>query len=156
MRRRRAEKREVIPDPKYNSEVLSKFINMVMIKGKKSVAESIVYRTLELLAQKTGNKNPLEVFEKGLENARPLLEVRPRRIGGATYQVPMEVERPRGNFMAMMWIRDFARAKSGKSMEEKLANELMDAFNRTGQAVKKREDAHKMAEANKAFSHYRW
>lgn len=156
MRRRRAEKREILPDPKYNNQVLSKFINMVMIQGKKSTAEAIVYGALEILAEKTGNKNPIEVFEKAIDSARPLLEVRPRRMGGATYQVPMEVERNRGNFMAMMWIRDFARAKKGKPMQEKLAGEILDAFNRTGNAVKKREEAHKMAEANKAFSHYRW
>ena len=107
MRRRRAERRKVTPDPKYKSELLAKFVNMVMRKGKKSVAEKIVYGALETLSQKTGNKNPIEVFQKAIDNARPLLEVRPRRIGGATYQVPMEVERNRGNFMAMMWIRDF-------------------------------------------------
>ena len=129
---------------------------MVMIKGKKSVAESIVYGTLDILSKQSGDKNSLEIFEKAIDNARPLLEVRPRRIGGATYQVPMEVERVRGNFMAMKWIRDFARSKKGKPMQEKLANEVKDAYNRTGQAVKKREDAHRMAEANKAFSHYRW
>jgi len=156
MRRRRAEKREILPDPKYNSLLLARFINMVMKKGKKSVAESIVYGALDLLAKKTGEKNPIDVFQKAVDNARPLLEVRPRRIGGATYQVPMEVERNRGNFMSMMWIRDFARTKKGKPMEEKLAGELLDAYNRTGGAVKKREDTHRMAEANKAFSHYRW
>lgn len=156
MRRRRAEKRVILPDPKYNNLLLSRFINMVMRKGKKSQAESIVYGALDLLKEKTGGKNALEVFEKGMENARPLLEVRPRRIGGATYQVPMEVPRQRGNFMAMMWIRDFARSKKGKPMAQKLADELMDAYNKTGGAIKKREDTHKMAEANKAFSHYRW
>ena len=156
MRRRRAQKREVLPDPKYNSLVVSRFINMIMIKGKRSVAESVVYGALDTLAQKTGNKNSLEVFEKAIDNARPLLEVRPRRIGGATYQVPMEVERNRGNFMAMRWIRDFARGKKGKPMKVKLADELLDAFNKTGSAIKKREDTHRMAEANKAFSHYRW
>ncbi len=156
MRRRRAQKREVVPDPKYNSALLSKFINMVMKQGKRSTAETIVYGALDIIGKKTGSKNPLEVFEKAIDNARPLLEVRPRRIGGATYQVPMEVEINRGNFMAMMWIRDFARAKKGKPMGEKLAGELLEAYNRSGTAVKKREDTHKMAEANKAFSHYRW
>ncbi|MBN1353235.1 MAG: 30S ribosomal protein S7 [Candidatus Omnitrophica bacterium] len=156
MRRRRAKKRTILADPKYNSLLLSKFINMIMIKGKKSVAESIVYGALDLISQKTGNKNPLEVFEKAIDNARPLLEVRPRRIGGATYQVPIEVERSRGNFRAMMWVRDFALSKKGKPMKIKLADEIMDAFNKTGAAMKKREDVHKMAEANKAFSHYRW
>lgn len=156
MRRRRAEKREILPDPKYNNMVLSKFINMVMIQGRKSTAEAIVYGALDILAEKTGSKNAIEVFEKAIDSARPLLEVRPRRMGGATYQVPMEVERSRGNFMAMMWIRDFARKKKGKPMQEKLAGEILDAYNKTGNAVKKREEAHKMAEANKAFSHYRW
>ena len=156
MRRRRAEKREILPDPKYNNMVLSKFINMVMIQGRKSTAEAIVYGALDILAEKTGSKNAIEVFEKAIDSARPLLEVRPRRMGGATYQVPMEVERSRGNFMAMMWIRDFARKKKGKPMQEKLAGEILDAYNKTGNAVKKREEAHKMAEANKAYSHYRW
>ena len=156
MRRRRAEKRKIQPDPKYNSLLLSKFINMVMKKGKKSVAESIVYGAIDIISKKTPDKNPVEVFEKAIDNVRPLLEVMPRRIGGATYQVPMEVERPRGNFTSMMWIRDFARAKKGKSMKEKLADGLVEAYNNTGPAMKKREDTHKMAEANKAFSHYRW
>ena len=156
MRRRRAQKRQILPDPKHKSLVLSKFINMVMIQGKKSTAESIVYGALDLVSKKVGNKNALEVFDKALDNARPLLEVRPRRIGGATYQVPMEVDRARGNFMAMMWIRDYARAKKGKPMQIKLADELADAYNKTGLALKKREETHKMAEANKAFSHYRW
>ena len=156
MRRRRADKRKILPDPKYKSLLLSKFINMVMVKGKKSCAETIVYGALEAISKKTGNKNALEVFEKAIDNARPLLEVRPRRIGGATYQVPIEVDRNRGNFMAMMWIRDFARSKKGKAMGEKLSDELVEAFNKAGGAVKKREDTHRMAEANKAFSHYRW
>ena len=156
MRRRRAQRREILPDPKYNSLLLSKFMNMVMVKGKKSTAESIVYGALDIISKKTGNKNPLEVFEKSIDNARPLLEVKPRRIGGATYQIPIEVHPNRGNFVAMKWIRDFARSKKGKPMKEKLANEIMEAFNKSGGAVKKREDTHRMAEANKAFSHYRW
>ena len=156
MRRRTPDKREILPDPKYNSLLLARFINMVMKMGKKSVAESIVYGALDLLGKKTGAKNPIDVFQKAIDNARPLLEVRPRRIGGATYQVPMEVEKNRGNFMSMMWIRDFARAKKGKSMQEKLADELLEAYNKTGGAIKKREDTHRMAESNKAFSHYRW
>ena len=156
MRRRRAEKRDIIPDPKYNSALVARFINMVMKKGKKSTAEAIVYAALEAVAKKAGSNNPLDAFQKAIDNARPLLEVSPRRIGGATYQVPMEVERNRGNFMAMMWIRDFARAKKGKPMEERLVDELLEAYNKTGSAIKKREDTHKMAEANKAFSHYRW
>ena len=156
MRRRRAEKRKIEREPKYNSLLLSKFINMIMKKGKKSVAESIVYGAIDIILEKTGNKNPIEFFEKAIDNVRPLLEVMPRRLGGATYQVPMEVERSRGNFKAMMWIRDFARSKKGKSMKEKLADGIMEAYNNTGPAVKKKEDTHRMAEANKAFSHYRW
>ena len=156
MRRRRAAKREILPDPKYNNELVSKFINMIMTCGKRSVAESIVYGAMDILTKKTGSENPAEAFQKAVDNARPMLEVRPRRIGGATYQVPMEVDGNRGNFIAMKWIRDFARAKKGKPMREKLADELADAHNKTGGAVKKKEDTHRMAEANKAFSHYRW
>jgi small subunit ribosomal protein S7 len=156
MRRRRAQKREVLPDPKYNNVLLSKFINMLMKQGKRSKAESIVYGAIDIIAKKTGSDNPLDVFHKAIDNTRPLLEVRPRRIGGATYQVPLEVERNRGNFMAMMWIRDYAHAKKGKPMKVKLADELFESYNKTGSAIKKREDTHRMAEANKAFSHYKW
>jgi small subunit ribosomal protein S7 len=156
MRRRRAKKRQVYPDPKYNSKILAKFINMVMIQGKKSIAEKIVYKCLDIVKKKTEQDNPLDVFQKAMDNVRPLLEVKPRRVGGATYQVPIEVKPDRGTAIAMMWIRDFARNKKGKTMEEKLADELADAFNNTGSAMKKREDTHKMAEANKAFSHFRW
>ncbi len=155
MRRRRAEKREVSADPKYNSVLVTKFINVVMKAGKKSKAESIVYSAFDILAEKTGKK-PLEVFEKALNNARPLVEVKPRRVGGATYQVPIEVPKHRSMAIVFRWIRDLARQRAGKPMEEKLAEELLDAYNGTGAAVKKREDTHKMAEANKAFSHYRW
>jgi small subunit ribosomal protein S7 len=155
MRRRRADKREVVPDPKYKSAVVSRFINIVMIQGKKSKAEKIVYRCFEVLAEKTG-KPALEAFQKALDNARPLLEIKPRRIGGATYQVPVEVRQERGISIAMRWLRNFARTKKGKPMETKLADELLDAFKGEGSAVKKREDTHKMAEANKAFAHYRW
>jgi len=155
MRRRRAEKREVIPDPKYKSAVVSRFINIIMERGKKSVAEHIVYKCLDILAQKTG-KPALEVFQKALDNVRPLLEIKPRRIGGATYQVPIDVKPERGISIGMRWIRNFARAKKGKPMEIKLADEMMDAYNKQGSAIKKREDTHKMAEANKAFAHYRW
>jgi len=155
MRRRRAEKRQVIPDPKYKSQVVSRFINVVMKEGKKSVAERIVYKSFDILAEKTG-KTPLEAFQKALENVRPLLEIKPRRIGGATYQVPIEVRSDRGLSIGMRWIRNFARAKKGKPMEIKLADELVDAFKGEGSAMKKREDTHKMAEANKAFAHYRW
>jgi small subunit ribosomal protein S7 len=154
MRRRRAEKRVVIPDPKYKSPLVSRFINVVMKEGKKSVAEKIVYKSFEILSQKTG-KPPLEAFQKALDNVRPLLEIKPRRIGGATYQVPIEVRPDRGLSIAMRWVRNFARAKKGKPMQIKLSDELFDAFKGEGLA-KKREDTHKMAEANKAFAHYRW
>ena len=155
MRRRRAEKREVIPDPKYRNITVSRFINVIMTQGKKSKAEGIVYGALGILAQKTG-KPAVEVFQKALDNARPLLEIKPRRIGGATYQVPIDVKSERGMSIAMRWIRNFARVKKGKPMEIKLADELLEAYNGQGSAVKKREDTHKMAEANKAFAHYRW
>jgi len=155
MRRRRALKREILPDPKYNSTLLTKFMNVLMVAGKKSKSESVVYKSLDIIGEKSGKK-PLEVFEKAINNVRPLLEVRPRRVGGATYQVPVEVNERRSVALAFRWIKDLARARSGKTMREKLAAELMDAYNGTGAAVKKREDTHKMAEANKAFSHYRW
>jgi len=156
VRRRRAEKRKVTPDPKYNSVIVTKFVNMLMTKGKKSKAERIVYRCFNLLCERTKIEDPLEVFKKAIENTRPLLEVKPRRVGGATYQVPIEVRPDRGNAIALMWIRNFARSKKGKPMEVKLADELMEAYKGQGAAVKKREDTHKMAEANKAFAHYRW
>ena len=155
MRRRRAEKRTVIPDPKYKNATVSRFINVIMKEGKKAVAERIVYRCFDIMAEKTG-KPPMEVFQKAMDNARPLLEIKPRRIGGATYQVPIEVRPERGASIAMRWIRNFARTKKGKPMEIKLADELLDAYKGEGSAVKKREDTHKMAEANKAFAHYRW
>jgi len=155
MRRRRAEKREVLPDPKYKNVMVSRFINTVMTQGKKSKAEGIVYGAFEILAQKTG-KPAIEVFQKALDNARPLLEIKPRRIGGATYQVPIDVKPERGVSIVMRWIRNFARTKKGKPMEIKLADELLEAYNNQGSAVKKRDDTHKMAEANKAFAHYRW
>jgi small subunit ribosomal protein S7 len=156
MRRRRAEKRDVLPDPKYNSKLISRFINVVMKKGKRSIAERIIYNAIDIVSNKTGNKNPLEVVQKAIDNARPLLEIKPRRVGGATYQVPIEVKVDRGTSIAMRWIRDFARQKKGKSMEEKLADEIIDTYKGQGSAMKKREDMHKMAEANKAFAHYRW
>lgn len=155
MRRRRAEKRQVIPDPKYKNVTVARFINIMMTRGKKAVAEKIVYKCFDILAEKTG-KGSLEVFQKALDNARPLLEVKPRRIGGATYQIPIEVKAERGMSIAMRWIRNFARGKKGKPMEIKLADEILDAFKGEGGAIKKREDTHKMAEANKAFAHYRW
>jgi small subunit ribosomal protein S7 len=155
MRRRRAEKRVVVADPKHNSVIVTKFINIIMSAGKRSKAEKIVYSAMDIVAEKTGKK-PIEIFEKALNNVRPLVEVKARRVGGATYQVPIEVPQARSLALAFRWIRDFARNRAGKPMEEKLADELLDAYNGTGSAVKKREDTHKMAEANKAFSHYRW
>jgi len=156
MRRRRADKRDVLPDPKFSNKVIAKFINMIMIKGKKSTSEQILYRALDIVSEKTGNKNSIEVLQKAFDNIRPLLEVKPRRVGGATYQVPVEVKNDRGVSIAMRWIRDFARQKKGKAMDEKLADEIMEAFKGQGSAMKKREDMHKMAESNKAFAHYRW
>jgi small subunit ribosomal protein S7 len=150
-----APKRQILPDGKYNSKVLARFINKVMLCGKKSTAENITYAAFEMIAEKTG-RDPMDVFSQALSNAMPLVEVRPRRVGGATYQVPMEVRPDRRQAMAMRWLIGFARNRPGRSMEEKLANELMDASNNAGATIKKREDTHKMAEANKAFAHYRW
>lgn len=155
MRRRRAEKRTVLPDPKYKSVLVSKFVNTVMIKGKKSRAEEIVYGAFDILSEQL-KKDPIEVLDKAMNNARPLLELKPRRIGGATYQVPIEVKKARGTEIALRWLRDFARNRKGKPMREKLAAELLDAYKNEGAAIKKREDTHKMAEANKAFAHLRW
>jgi len=156
MRRRRADKRDVISDPKYNSKLVTRFVNVIMAKGKKSIAEQILYNALDIVTKKLNNDNALEVLQKAIDNARPLLEIKPRRVGGATYQVPIEVKSDRGTSIAMRWVRDFARQKKGKPMEEKLADEIMDAFKAQGSAIKKREDMHRMAEANKAFAHYRW
>jgi small subunit ribosomal protein S7 len=150
-----APKRQILPDPKYNSKILSRFINKVMLAGKKSTAEQVTYGALDIIAEKTG-RDPYEVFQAALSNAMPLVEVRPRRVGGATYQVPMEVRPDRRQAMAMRWLIGYARARGGRSFEEKLAGELLDASNNTGATIKKREDTHKMAEANKAFAHYRW
>jgi len=149
------EKRKVAPDPKYNSEVVAKFINCLMKDGKKSIARSIFYEALDIIAKRT-KKDPLEVFNKALENTKPLMEVRSRRVGGATYQVPIEVRPSRAQALAIRWLINYARARSGKSMAEKLAAELLDAYNNRGGAIKKKEDTHRMAEANKAFAHYRW
>lgn len=155
MRRRRAAKRKILPDAIYRSALVAKLINMLMLQGKKSLAEKIVYSSLDTLKEKTG-QDPLEVLKKALDNARPLLETKSRRVGGATYQVPIEVRPERGVILAMRWFRDAARARKGEPMVKKLSGEIMDAFNKTGSAIKKREDVHKMAEANRAFSHYRW
>ncbi|MXP67876.1 30S ribosomal protein S7 [Pantoea sp. Aalb] len=154
-RRRVIAQRKILPDPKFRSELLTKFINILMISGKKSIAESIVYSALESLSQRSG-KSELEAFELALENVRPTVEVKSRRVGGSTYQVPIEVRPVRRNALAMRWIVETARKRSDKSMALRLANELADAVANKGTAVKKREDVHRMAEANKAFAHYRW
>lgn len=154
-RRRVAAKREVLPDPKFGSPLLAKFVNHVMESGKKSVAERIVYGALDIVKEKL-NKDPLEVFEQAMENIAPMVEVKARRVGGATYQVPVEVRPSRRNALAMRWMVEYARNRGEKSMRQRLAGEMMDASQGKGAAVKKREDVHRMAEANKAFSHYRF
>ncbi|MBT6276713.1 MAG: 30S ribosomal protein S7 [Chromatiales bacterium] len=154
-RRRLIPKRQILPDPKYGDETLAKFINMVMLSGKKSVAEQIVYGALAHVAGKATDE-PLEIFGRALDNVRPLVEVKSRRVGGATYQVPVEVRPTRRNALAMRWLVDAARKRGEKSMDLRLANEFLEAADNRGSAVKKREDTHRMAEANKAFSHYRW
>ncbi|MCD6545204.1 MAG: 30S ribosomal protein S7 [Thermotogae bacterium] len=155
MRRRRAEKRLVQPDPLYNDTLVSKFINMIMWDGKKSKAQKIVYDAFERIRERL-NKDPLEVFKQAVENARPVLEVRPRRVGGATYQVPIEVQEPRRTSLALRWIVAAARSKRGRPMYLRVADELIDAYENKGIAIKKKEDTHRMAEANRAFAHYRW
>jgi small subunit ribosomal protein S7 len=154
-RRHRAERREINPDPKYGDVVLSKFINCLMYDGKKSVAERIVYEALDRIAEKT-RQDPLQVFHQALDNVKPQVEVRSRRVGGATYQVPVEVRPERRQTLAIRWLIHAARARNEYTMVERLSGELMDAANNRGAAVKKREDTHRMAEANRAFSHYRW
>ena len=154
-RRRVAEKREVLPDPKYNSKIVSKFMTAIMQSGKKSTAEGICYGAFEIIKTKTGN-DPLKVFKTALENVKPLVEVKPRRVGGATYQVPVEIRPQRRMALASRWLISYSRGRSEKTMRERLAGELMDAFNNTGSSIKKKEDPHRMAEANKAFAHYRW
>ena len=154
-RRRVAAKRSVLPDPKFGSETVAKFVNMVMLSGKKSVAENIVYGALKAAVEK-GKGEPIELLTKALDNVRPMVEVKSRRVGGATYQVPVEVRAERRTTLAMRWLVDAARKRSEKSMERRLAGELLDASENKGTAVKKREDTHRMAEANKAFAHYRW
>ena len=154
-RRRVAEKREILPDPKYHDKVLAKFVNMIMRSGKKSVAERIVYGALGQVSEKA-KSDSLEVFNKALENVRPVVEVKSRRVGGATYQIPVEVRQDRSITLAMRWLVDAAKNRSEKNMGLRLAGELLDASENRGTAIKKREDTHKMAEANKAFSHFRW
>jgi small subunit ribosomal protein S7 len=154
-RRRAAEKREILPDPKYGDVLLTKFTNGMMLAGKKSVAERIVYGALDVIESRT-KQDPLKVFHEAIENVRPVLEVRSRRVGGATYQVPIEVRALRRQSLAIRWVVTLSRKRSENTMIERLAGELLDAANNRGAAVKKREDTHRMAEANKAFSHYRW
>ena len=154
-RRHSAEKREVLPDPKYGDLVVTKFTNGLMLDGKKSAAERIVYGAFDSIEQKTG-QDPLKLFHEAIDNVKPAVEVRSRRVGGATYQVPVEVRSTRRQTLAIRWIVDLARKRSENTMTERLSGELLDAANNRGSAVKKREDTHRMAEANKAFSHYRW
>jgi small subunit ribosomal protein S7 len=154
-RRREVPKRVILPDPKFEDLLVAKFVNNVMVDGKKSTAEQIVYGAFDLVSERTGN-DPLEVFKTAMENVRPILEVKSRRVGGSTYQVPVEVSPSRRTALAMRWLVTYAKARSEKTMRERLAGEFLDAFNNRGAAVKKREDTHRMAEANKAFAHYRW
>ncbi|MFH1453362.1 MAG: 30S ribosomal protein S7 [Armatimonadota bacterium] len=154
-RKGRTPKREVLPDPVYNDMQIAKFINKLMWKGKKSTAESIFYNSLEIIREKT-KKDPISVFHQALDNVMPVIEVRPRRVGGATYQVPVEVRPDRRESLGMRWIIGYSRARAGNTMQEKLAGELIDASTGAGSSIKKKEDTHKMAEANKAFAHYRW
>ena len=155
MRKRRAIKREILADPIYNSKVIAKLINIIMIDGKKGTAQTIVYDAFEQIKEKTG-KDPIEVFNACLENIKPQLEVKSRRVGGSNYQVPIEVTPARAQALALKWLTTYSRERNGRSMADNLANEIIDASNETGAAVKKREDTHRMAEANKAFAHYRW
>ena len=155
MRKRRAVKRDVLPDPIYNSKVITKLVNSIMLDGKKGVAQTILYKSFDLIKEKTGS-DPMEVFNKAMENITPELEVKSRRVGGATYQVPVEVSPARAQALAIRWLTKYSRERGGKGMAENLANEIIDASNGTGATVKKREDTHRMAEANKAFAHYRW
>ena len=154
-RRRVVAKREVLPDPKFGNSTLAKFMNHVMISGKKSVAESIVYGALDLVEERT-KRDPIEVFDEALENIAPMVEVKSRRVGGATYQVPVEVRAERAQALAIRWLIESSRKRGENTMVDRLSSELLDAANNRGNAVKKREDTHKMAEANRAFSHYRW
>ena len=155
-RRRKADKRDIIPDPKFNDRVLSRFINIVMYGGKKSTAEKIVYQALDIASAKLKSKNSLDLFKTALNNVKPGIEVRSRRVGGATYQVPVEVKSKRAQALAIRWLVESARKRKDKHMADKIFNELYDAYEKKGAAVKKREDVHKMAESNKAFAHFRW
>jgi small subunit ribosomal protein S7 len=155
MRRKKADKREVLPDPKFNSILVTKFINSLMHEGKRSVAEHIFYKAVEVIGQRTG-KEGLGIFQKAIENVKPLLQVKSRRVGGANYQVPVEVSSERRQALAIRWLITYARERGEKTMSDKLASELIAASNNEGNAIKKKEDTHKMAEANKAFAHFRW
>ncbi len=155
MRKRRAEKRDVLADPLYNSKVVTKLVNSIMLDGKKGTAQKIIYEAFDIIKEKTG-KDAMEVYTAAMENIKPVLEVKSRRVGGSNYQVPIEVSEDRKQTLALRWLTKYARLRNGKGMAENLANELIDASNGTGGSVKKREDVHKMAEANKAFAHYRW
>ena len=155
MRKRRATKRDVLADPMYNSKLVTKLINRIMLDGKKGTAQRILYDAFDIISEKTG-KEPMEVFEAAMENIKPALEVKSRRVGGANYQVPIEVKADRSQALALRWLVNYARLRGGHSMAENLANEIIDASEGTGAAVKKREDTHRMAEANKAFAHYKW
>ncbi|MCX5718618.1 MAG: 30S ribosomal protein S7 [Nitrospirae bacterium] len=154
-RRRLVEKKDILPDPKYNSKLVSKFISVIMKDGKKATVEKVFYNALDIMKKKT-ESDPIKVFKTAMENVKPLVEVKPRRVGGATYQVPVEIKPQRRTALAIRWIIKYSRDRSEKTMQEKLAGELLDAFNNTGSSIKKKEDTHKMAEANKAFAHYRW
>jgi small subunit ribosomal protein S7 len=154
-RRTKIVKRPILADPRHNSELVTRFINKIMERGKRGLAERILYGAFDIIQARTGN-DPLEVFERALHNVTPLLEVKPRRVGGATYQVPVQIEGPRRLSLAIRWILSSARSRTGKSMSEKLANELLDAANGVGATIKRREDTHRMAEANRAFAHYRY
>lgn len=155
MRKRRAVKRDVLPDPIYKSKIITKLVNCIMIGGKKGTAQTIVYEAFDIVKERTG-KEPAEVFTEALENIKPALEVKSRRVGGANYQVPIEVTPARSQALGLRWLTKYARERGGRGMAENLASELIDASNGTGGAVKKREDTHRMAEANKAYAHYRW
>ncbi len=156
MRRRKAQEKIVLADPIFHSKIVAKFINMVMLEGKKSLAEKMVYGAFDIVKKALNEPDVIKILHKALDNVRPRLEVKPRRVGGATYQVPIEVRQERGTSIALRWIRDFAKTKKGKSMKEKLADEIISAYKGEGSAIKKRDDTHKMAEANKAFAHFRW
>ena len=155
MRKRRVVKRDVLPDPIYNSKVVTKVVNAIMLDGKKGTAQTILYKAFDIIKERT-NEDPMNIFEKAMENIKPALEVKSRRVGGSNYQVPIEVSPARSQALAIRWLVKYARERGGKGMAENLASELIDASNGTGGAVKKREDTHRMAEANKAFAHYRW